>query len=154
GEKNMPAGAITIRLPRHIFSDRRGDPVGTVTVPLAKAPAAEGVTGFHYSFDEKTDEIVLTNFTEIPASYFFNCQISYQFVPYSVQDGYTNNKIQATFEVKMPDSDESILATSEALGVQVETAVPGVRVSKSATSKHEKWQKEWGEQPADAGDYF
>lgn len=154
GEKNMPAGAITIRLPRHIFSDRRGDPVGTVTVPLAKAPAAEGVTGFHYSFDEKTDEIVLTNFTEIPASYFFNCQISYQFVPYSVQDGYTNNKIQATFEVKMPDSDESILATSEALGVQVETAVPGVRVSKSATSKYEKWQKEWGEKPADAEDYF
>ncbi len=38
GERNMPAGAITIRLPRHIFYDREGSPVGTVEIPLAKAP--------------------------------------------------------------------------------------------------------------------
>lgn len=154
GENNMPAGAVTIRLPRHIFYARNGSPIGTVEVPLAKAPAAEGVTGFHYFFDEETDEIVLTNFTEIPSSYFFNCQIAYKFTPYNVKNGYTKDDVEATFEVKLPEETEAIRKRSESLTVQVNTAVPTLSASKTAQTKYEKWQSEWGEKPADAEKYF
>ena len=112
------------------------------------------MTGFHYSFDEETDEIIFKNFTEIPASYFFNCQVAYKFTPYNIKDGYANNNIEATFEVKMPDETETIKNSSEPLTVQVETVVPKPSASKNVETKYEKWQTEWGEKPSDSEDYF
>ena len=143
GEKNMPAGSITIRLPRHIFYNRQGQPAGEVEIPLAKAPAEEGVTGFHYAFDEESDEIVITNFTEIPASYFFNCGIVYKFTPYNVKNGYEHS-FRASFEVKMPDEADTIRAVSEQLDVQVKTVIPTPSITKTVQKKFEKWQTEWG----------
>lgn len=152
GDEDIPAGQIEIRLPAHIFYGRDGEPVDTVTVPLAKAPAETGDTGFNYTIDEETGEIVIRNYKTIEASDHFTCQIGYEFYPKQVADGYTKSDIQANFTVK--ESTGNLTADSEKLSVSVHTEVKQPTTYKQVKQKYETWQTAWGEKPADAGDYF
>lgn len=153
GEENAPAGQIEIRVPAHIFSDRDGKPIRSVSVPLSKAPAEGGDTGFNYYIDTTTDEVVIKNYREIKSSYFFTCQISYNFTPFSVADGYSKDDIQASFQVQT-ESAGTLSTTSDKLKIQVETSVKAPRTWKNFNEKFETWQKSWGEAPDDAADYF
>lgn len=153
GEENIPAGQIEIRLPAHLFFDRNGQPVGTVTVPLTKAPEESGSTGFHYMIDPDTDEIVIKNFRTIESSYYFTCQIGYDFLPYQVADGYTTDDLRADFKVTTP-SQKALTAASETLSAAVHTSVKTPKFDKSFNQKYETWQAAWGEAPVDAADYF
>ena len=153
GEENIPAGQIEIRLPAHLFYDRNGQPVGNAIVPLAKAPEESGNTGFHYLIDPDTDEIVIKNFRTIESSYYFTCQIGYDFRPYQVADGYTTDDLRADFKVTTP-SQKALTAASETLSAAVHTSVKTPKFYKNFNQKYEAWQTEWGEAPADAADYF
>lgn len=153
GEENISAGQIEIRLPAHLFFDRNGQPVGTVTVPLAEAPEESGSTGFHYMIDPDTDEIVIKNYRTIESSYYFTCQIGYDFLPYQVADGYTTDDLRADFKVTTP-SQKALTAASETLSAAVHTSVKTPKFDKSFNQKYETWQAAWGEAPADAADYF
>lgn len=152
GDEDIPAGQIEIRLPAHIFYGRDGKPVDTLNVPLAKAPAETGNTGFNYTIDEETGEIVIRNYKTIEASYHFTCQIGYDFYPYAVADGYTKSDIQANFTVK--DSTGNLTENSEKLSISVHTETKQPETNKQVNQKYETWQTAWGETPADAGDYF
>ena len=152
GDEDIPAGQVEIRLPAHIFFGRDGEPVDALTVPLAKAPEETGDTGFNYTIDEETGEIVIRNYRTIEASYHFTCQIGYDFYPYQVADGYNKSDIQADFLVK--DSTGNLTAESELLNVTVHTETKQPETYKSANQKYESWQSAWGKKPADAGDYF
>lgn len=152
GDEEIPAGQIEIRLPAHIFFGRDGQPIDTAVVPLAQAPDETGDTGFNYTIDEKTGEIVIRNYKTIDSSYHFTCQIGYDFIPYQVADGYSNSNIQASFLVK--DSSGDLKTESETLSVDVHTSTKDPTVQKSVSSKYENWQSEWGPAPADAADYF
>lgn len=101
GGEDIPAGQIEIRIPAHIFFGRDGKAVDTPIVPLAKAPAEEGDTGFNYSIDEATGEIVIRNYRIIEASYHFVCQVGYDFIPMQVANGY-KKKISHYVLVKYP----------------------------------------------------
>ena len=153
GEENIPAGQIEIRLPAHLFYDRNGQPVGNAIVPLAKAPEESGNTGFHYLIDPDTDEIVIKNFRTIESSYYFTCQIGYDFRPYQVADGYTADNLCAEFQVSTL-SQGVLMATSDILSAAVHTSVKTPKFDKSFNQKYETWQAAWGEAPADAADYF
>ena len=153
GEENIPAGQIEIRLPAHLFYDRNGQPVGNAIVPLAKAPEESGNTGFHYLIDPDTDEIVIKNFRTIESSYYFTCQIGYDFLPYQVADGYTTDDLRADFKVTTP-SQKALTAASETLSAAVHTSVKTPKFDKSFNQKYETWQAAWDEAPADAADYF
>lgn len=152
GDEDIPAGQIEIRVPLHIFYGRDGKAVDTVSVPLAKAPEKSGDTGFNYTIDEETNEVVITNYRAIEASYHFKCQIGYDFLPYQVANGYTKNDIQADFKIK--NSTEEINEKSEELSAEVQTYVNSPNVAKNVSEKYEYWQDSWGERPDDAENYF
>lgn len=120
--------------------------------PWPRPPAETGDTGFHYTIDEETGEIVIRNYRTIEASYHFTCQIGYDFYPYQVADGYEKGEIQADFRVK--DSKGDLTAESEQLSVSVHTETKKPEAYKSVNHKYELWQDAWGEKPADAADYF
>ncbi len=153
GDEDIPAGNIEIRVPAHIFYGRDGKAIDTITVPLAKAPEESGDTGFNYTIDEEKNEVVITNYRTIDASYHFKCQIGYDFMPFKVANGYTNTNIQADFKVK--NSSGELNAKSDVLSVEVQTYFNSPTVLKSFNNKYEYWQESsWGEKPDDAEDYF
>ena len=152
GGEDIPAGKIEIRIPAHIFFGRDGKTVDTPIVPLAKAPAEEGDTGFNYSIDEATGEIVIRNYRTIEASYHFVCQVGYDFIPMQVANGYKKEDIQATFQIE--NSQGKLTAESEKLSIEVHTETKEPTAYKNMNNKYENWQDAWGEKPADAADYF
>lgn len=154
GEENLAPYAAEIRIPQHIFYDRNGKPTGIAKVPLAEYPAAEGTTGFNYRIDEKTDEIVISNYQEIASSYVFVCQVAYYFTPFQVKNGYSNDQIAASFKVVGKNGD-TVSATSEHINIKVQTEIIAPRVEKVFCEKYERWnEKSWGTPIENAEDYF
>lgn len=57
GHKNYEAGSVIIRVPKTIFRDRKGNPIGYTTFGVAKAPDTNG----EFSYTETEDAYVITN---------------------------------------------------------------------------------------------
>lgn len=152
GEETIPAGKINIRLPLYIFYDRKGEPVGSVNIPLAKAPQTGGNTGFNYYIDDENNEIVISNYIDISSSYVFMCQVQYGFTPFAVKDGFSNDQIKAKFRVEMSDGG-ALYAESDELSVKVDTDVYMTGNKKTFESKYEIWNDSWGTKPDDADKY-
>ncbi len=107
GSEDIPVGAIKIKLPKNVFYGRDGLPLSTqiIDVPLVEYPNAEG-TGFNYRYElDPTDNqeyLILENYQVIPASYAFECSITWILpTPSTVANGYTKT-IQGKLSI---DSD-------------------------------------------------
>ena len=106
GSEDAPAGAIKLKLPKNIFYGRDNKPIAgqVMDIPLVEYPQAAG-TGFNYRFetDSATGEeyMILENFQTIPASYTFECSLTWILpIPSTVKDGFTK-KIKGIATVDM-----------------------------------------------------
>ena len=106
GSEDAPVGAIQIRLPKNLFYGRDNKPISgqIMDIPLVAYPESSG-TGFNYRFEtgaETGEEfLVLENYQVIPASYTFECSLTWILpIPSTVKDGFTK-KVQGTATVDM-----------------------------------------------------
>lgn len=121
GSQDAPAGAIKIKLPKNMFYGRDNKPIAgqIMDIPLVEYPEASG-TGFNYRFetDSATGEeyMILENYKEIPASYTFECSLTWILpIPSTVKDGFTK-KIKGTATVDMNlDGNIDMSSTSNEL---------------------------------------
>lgn len=86
GGETIPAGDLEWRIPAHLFTGRDGKPTGGTSIPVPKAPDYNKDTSLQYTYDEDTDEYVVTNATDIPAANTFSIQITYTASPGNVPD--------------------------------------------------------------------
>ena len=118
GSEDAPAGAIKLKLPKNMFYGRDNKPISgqIMDIPLVEYPEAAG-TGFNYRFetDSATGEeyIILENFQTIPASYTFECSLTWILpIPSTVKDGFTK-KIKGIATVDMNlDGETDMTSTS------------------------------------------
>ncbi|RSX52181.1 hypothetical protein D2E25_1594 [Bifidobacterium goeldii] len=77
GGETISAKSLEWRIPAHLFIGRDGKPTGTTQIPVPEAPSYNVDTSLQYTYDEDTDEYVITNATDIPAANTFSVQITY-----------------------------------------------------------------------------
>ena len=161
GEDPASPGEIEIRVPYHIYFDRQGAATGDTEIPLVEAPTESGDTGFNYSIDDKgttdtaDDEIVITNYETVTASYVLSIDIKYDFTASYVRDGYVKDDIQTSFSFSHGDSDP-VTAESNTLTAKVDTTIGGSSTEKYVIAKYESWQSNWASsaKPENPEDYF
>jgi|GEM_PF-6261001 len=178
GTRDAEAGEIVLKVPYSIFSDRNGNAVGTVTPPSnlvskeqygpnCKSSGAD----FYYYFedtdgDQKYDNIVFVNYSEVKTSSYFVADIAYSTgVLGYIKNGYEKNDIRAT--AAFTGNGEKILdLTTAPLTVQVKTSIPAVQADKRLLSNsstddfgtYDRWPDKWTNdlgipRPTDADDY-
>jgi len=147
GVENARPYEIEIRLPMYIFKNRSGANIGAYKLDLQKN-TQQGITGFYYEEDTKTNELVIKNFKVIEGGQTLFCQISYTFTPSDIRDGYSNTDITASYTIR----DKQ--AASDPLAVTLHTGVEIKSLTKAAT-KYDAWQSSWGTNPGwPSGEYY
>ena len=140
-------GQIEIRLPRFLFQDRDGNPVGTVEIPISHTP--EGETGYYFRFED--DEIVITNFRTITGEDRVIIDIGYLYLPSTIANGFRNEAIQGTVTFGNQTS------TSQSLSLDLTTRIiptPEAATNKHFQQMHRVWQSAWGPLPEQHYNYF
>ncbi|PJM78401.1 SpaA isopeptide-forming pilin-related protein [Bifidobacterium scaligerum] len=89
GGETIPAGDLQWRIPAHLFTGRDGKPTGDAQLPVPEAPNYNTGTGLQYTYDESTDEYVVTNAIDIPAANTFSIQVTYTATAGDVPDKNT-----------------------------------------------------------------
>jgi hypothetical protein len=157
---------VEIRLPAHIFTDREGNNIGKIEIPLPKynpqntdeSEPPNASAKFNWRIDEETDEIVISNYADIEGNFFLTADIKYYDIwPYLVKSGYTN-----TFRAYMNVKDKAIGQVgpfeSNDITINYVTKADLNSVTKYASNaeSYEKWQSSWGDPPEgiDTEDYF
>ncbi|WP_169276115.1 prealbumin-like fold domain-containing protein [Bifidobacterium moraviense] len=77
GGETIPAGDLQWRIPAHLFTGRDGKPTGSAQLPVPEAPEYNTGTGLQYTYDDATDEYVVTNAIDVPAANTFSIQVTY-----------------------------------------------------------------------------
>ncbi len=148
---DMEPGHAEIRLPRYIFSNRQGQPIGTFEIPLVQAPATGGETLFNWRVDTAKNEIVISNYARVPSGYFLTFDMKYFVNAYMVRDGYSHT-FAANFTLTTGQQVETYV--SAPLTIQYETTADLDSISKAPYAAYNTWQTSWGTAPSDAADYF
>ncbi|MGI6696509.1 MAG: Spy0128 family protein [Christensenellales bacterium] len=166
---NADKGAVQIRVPAKIFKDRDGNNIGTVTVPLLKAPnEPQSGNRFNYYIDDATNEVVIVNTSPIDGNFFLTVDLKYQVNPYLVKmtwvatDSeyvYTRN-FTATMTAKAADGTTSTF-TSNPVTLRYKTSADLDSLSKSRYTSYTSWPSVLGPSPTPrpdgtqpADDYF
>ena len=121
GQKGYQPGDITIRLPKSIFKDRNGNPIGQMTFGVPKSPDKNGV----FAWAETDDHYVITNVKKLPAttSGFIEGSIR-ELEPCLVKDkatGYKTDPLFGTLQV-ITHSTEQMGAETEKLWATADTS--------------------------------
>lgn len=149
GARDAEPGEIEIRLPMYIFTTRTGANTGGYQLNLQEN-RPQGNTGFYYTIDTATKEIVITNFNVIGGGEAFICQVDYTFIPSSVRDGYSNMDITAVYTMRGGEPVES-----NPLSIITRTSVAPPRSLTKTATKFERWQASWGNNPdMGSSDYY
>ena len=171
GSEDAPIGAINIRIPRYVFYGRDGNPLTdqVIDIPLVEYPEAAG-TGFNYRFEVGTDGvdyIILENYRVIPASYAFECSMTWILkTPSTVADGY-QKKITGVATVDMDlDGEIDLQTTSNELIMNYgsHATISSFTESKNnhkdsngvqSTNVYTTWNSSWDSRmkPTNADDY-
>ena len=139
---------LEIRLPKYIYEDRSGLPTGGVSLTIPEGSPIPGQIFYYY---EDGDELVFVNSEEFPNGWNFEYQISYNFIPSNIMDGYENNNITVDYKTY----GESTYMSSDPASVKINTEVKPGDVSKNPY-KWEMWQTaSWGPNPLSSdSDYY
>ncbi len=157
---------VEIRLPAHIFTDREGNKIGSLEIPLPKynpdnldeSEPPNASAKFNWRIDEATDEIVISNYTNIEGDFFLTSDIKYYGIyPHLVKNGYTN-----TFKAYMNVKDIAIgqidTVYSNEITIEYKTKADLYSLTKynSGSVSYKDWQESWGDIPEgiNTKDYF
>lgn len=158
-QKPVPIGALKLKVPRYVFEDYKGKPVGTDNL---SAMASD-----KYELSSDDDYYIFTNKVEIRSD-FDTFTIDYTVTPRQVNGGYYDeNEIAHDYLKKddlkvILDIDKSSYDVAEEhqheeyiqdLGLEFHTKVY-TTPSKTRSNVSMEWNESWGTRPADADEYF
>lgn len=174
-EPPLPAKAIEIRIPLHIFFGRDGQPVDSLVTKVLPAPAPPDSTvgsGFEYSIDRsdsdpKNHKVVITNYKPVDPAGGILMEFGWRVLPSLVPDGIADGStldgyeysFQADYKVTRPDPSNPAAPptvfeeSSEPIKIRHDTTASFSDLSKGGRML-ETWPEVLGPAPADAADYF
>ena len=150
GEKPKQPGEIQIRVPAHLFTDRKGNLTGEFSTPLPSEAGTGSEKRFWSWYDENSDEIVFENDTVISEGYAVSLDVKYTYKPTLVKDG-SIKELNAMFylaEESEPWKSESTLTIRHKNYFQL------LKSKKNGVKAFPRWNETWGEAPDDADAYF
>ena len=144
-------GEVEVRVPMYIFENRDGSYI--VNTTLANSQGVHAVTttkdhlsGLYYEIDDVTNEYVFKNWDELTGGIYTVVNVTYNYIPEKIKDGYLNDSIVATARYS-PASEPVQEKESAPLSVKVNTfvappasfSVNHYRTSDPSQFKYESW---------------
>ena len=175
----IPKNAVRIRIPKNIFKDRNGNPIGTDNINIGLSSTPSPNADFYYTVVSENGEefYELINNVELIGKH-SDFKIFYEADPDEMDGGYIDengyyryldkkffeNNINVTIKVNLNEGDgegqdhdckdDKELDYTKDLSLEVHTRV-NTTVSKMQTAVSMKWDtKKWGEEPPDSEEYF
>lgn len=154
----VPVGALQLKVPRYVFKDYLGNPVGTDNLGAMASDK--------YALTSDGDYYIFTNKVEIRSD-FDTFTIEYTVTPRQVNGGYYDENeiareylkqddLKVTLDINKssyPNADEQLTTKEQELGLEFHTKVY-TTPSKTRSNVALEWNESWGDRPADADEYF
>ena len=180
----LPPGSVKIKIPKYIFKDRDGTPIGTdnlhVGLPTQPSENSE-VIHFYYTEVEENGETyyVIINSTEMTGKH-DDFEIFYQADPNKMAGGYIDENGYYRFvgdDTETAEDDKRYFSNSFNVEITVDINDDGrfddekeldytkqlsldlhtkvnTTVEKIQTDVSMKWKSAWGSEPADSDEYY
>ncbi len=167
GKKTIPEGAIQIRIPQYVWKNWEGAWEGDCNISSSLPSSSSGA---NFSYKKQGNDYILYNVSEISGGAGIDLTISYTVTPSKVpgggidaagnyvikDDNYYHEEFPVGITINTGSEEEKIEFENN-IAIEMHTRVntfASKEFSKLRYSCYDVWQKEWGEIPADADDYF
>lgn len=151
----VPAGALTLKVPRYVFKDYSDTPVGTDNLAA--------MTSQKYKMTSDANYYIFTNIVPIKSD-FDTFTIEYTVTPRQVKGGYYDENeiahnylkrddLEVTLDIKKGSYGKQDTTYTQNLGLEFHTKVY-TTPSKTRSNVALEWNESWGDRPADADEYF
>ena len=154
GQYDYEAGAVGIRIPKHIFKDRNGEPIGDVSLGVPEAPDKSNT----FSYAEEEDSYYITNNRKLNAASTGKIELTISnLTPHMIKDkatGYRTDNFNAEINIKTHKGNY-IGKKSSDIYADVDTAAKVTGTDLSANKVRESWPSGFPEElkPANPDDY-
>lgn len=179
GSKSFEKGTVKIKIPKFLFADWKGEPIGEASVKAANSnirPYADaaGSESFHFGYVEYDDYYELINYKDLGTNDESYAQIHYTVSPLDIDGGaidsdgniikdtdnenkliypYYTNTITPTISIREDEGETFNQIYSKDLSVEVHTKV-STSQRKESNSVYFSWDRSWGDEPVDSDEYF
>lgn len=120
GQEDYDEGTIQIEIPKHIFKDRNGKPVGNMSLAVPKAPDRNNI----FNYIETDTSYILVNTKKISAASQGTVEMTISgLTPSEIKDksvGYTTDPFNATIEV-LTHKNNKISMKSNDIDAEIDT---------------------------------
>lgn len=154
GQYDYEAGAVGIRIPKHIFKDRNGEPIGDVSLGVPEAPDKSNT----FSYAEEEDSYYITNNRKLNAASTGKIELTISnLTPHMIKDKatlYRTDNFNAEINIKTHKGNY-IGKKSSDIYADVDTAAKVTGTDLSANKVRESWPSGFPEElkPANPDDY-
>ena len=154
GQYDYEAGAVGIRIPKHIFKDRNGEPIGDVSLGVPEALDKSNT----FSYAEEEDSYYITNNRKLNAASTGKIELTISnLTPHMIKDkatGYRTDNFNAEINIKTHKGNY-IGKKSSDIYADVDTAAKVKETDLSANKVREGWPSGFPEElkPANPDDY-
>ena len=154
GQYDYEAGAVGIRIPKHIFKDRNGEPIGDVSLGVPEALDKSNT----FSYAEEEDSYYITNNRKLNAASTGKIELTISnLTPHMIKDkatGYRTDNFNAEINIKTHKGNY-IGKKSSDIYADVDTAAKVTGTDLSANKVRESWPSGFPEElkPANPDDY-
>ena len=154
GQYDYEAGAVGIRIPKHIFKDRNGEPIGDVSLGVPEAPDKSNT----FSYAEEEDSYYITNNRKLNAASTGKIELTISnLTPHMIKDkatGYRTDNFNAEINIKTHKGNY-IGKKSSDIYADVDTAAKVTGTDLSANKVRESWPSGFPEElkPVNPDDY-
>lgn len=151
----VPERALTLKVPRYVFKDYLGNPVGTDNLAA--------MTSQKYEMTSDANYYIFTNIVPIRSD-FDTFTIEYTVTPRQVDGGYYDENeiaydylkqddLKVTLDINKSSYGKPDTTYTQNLGLEFHTKVY-TTPSKTRSNVALEWNESWGDRPADADEYF
>lgn len=154
GQYDYEPGAVGIRIPKHIFKDRNGEPIGDVSLGVPEAPDKSNT----FSYAEEEDSYYITNNRKLNAASTGKIELTISnLTPHMIKDKatlYRTDNFNADINIKTHKGNY-IGKKSSDIYADVDTAAKVKETDLSANKVREAWPSGFPEElkPANPDDY-
>lgn len=154
GQYDYEPGAVGIRIPKSIFKDRNGQPIGDVSLGVPEAPDKSNT----FSYAEEEDSYYITNNRKLNAASTGKIELTISnLTPHMIKDkatGYRTDNFNAEINIKTHKGNY-IGKKSSDIYADVDTAAKVTGTDLSANKVREGWPSGFPEElkPANPEDY-
>ncbi len=154
GQYDYEPGAVGIRIPKHIFKDRNGEPIGDVSLGVPEAPDKSNT----FSYAEEEDSYYITNNRKLNAASTGKIELTISnLTPHMIKDKatlYRTDNFNAEINIKTHKGNY-IGKKSSDIYADVDTAAKVTGTDLSANKVREGWPSGFPEElkPVNPDDY-